>query len=654
MASGSGSRWRDGALNPDFRPKAPPAAPSGGLPAPAVSRRFREVAETSPCPLEPPAVRPRVRVSPTPVLLAIADPAPGSSLAAPVHVAPFRFHSAAPGLNTVRAAWDAALNAERQRWLEIVEQVARLLPAGHDILRIKASDHATMHLLKLVSTNAPSTLSSYFSRWELWMQFCTLQSLDAVSPDVVDVADFIHSHSQGRLGAAILSVKAMRFVSKRLELTILMVRLSSTLVKSFCVSGEITERRETAPLPLSFVIFLERLILDGQQPNAKRLVAGCMLVAVWASLRFSDAQWSSPLHLHMSSTALLGFSSKTKTTRKGMPFGVLAEGLLDRRWPGVWLLLLQDAVRATTAAGGGSPDFLFAKLGGTPDRPLLLEPLSRAEAMLQLRGLLAECYGKLPRERWPDLSLIGVHSFKVTILSFAKQLNLEEDLRMEQGHHRPVGSGMAGLYGRDDVAGPLLLQKQVIAAVVNGFRPLRAKSRGSMPPVPDIPVLIERGVAAPEIPSLAAGQAPEPELCTSSDSDGDKTTPGSGVLEWPSESVTLTPLPTEAQAEAEQQQTAATSSSSQLAVHLGDPDEFLFLLNSTTGIAHVAKTCPLEHPAVQHRPSAESGNRPLRTGCSIRGGFERFTLTADLPAGARLCLKHGCGRDPRVEAALSS
>ena len=188
---------------------------------------------------------------------------------------------------------------------------------------------------------------------------------------------------------------------------------------------------------------------------------------------------------------------------------------------------------------------------------------------------------------------------------------------MEQGHHRPVGSGMAGLYGRDDVAGPLLLQKQVIAALVNGFRPLRAKSRGSVPPVPDIPVVIERGVAAPEIPSLAAGQAPEPELCTSSDSDCDKTTPGSGVLEWPSESVTLTPLPTEAQAEADQQQIAAASSSSQPDLNLGDPEEFLFLLNSTTGIARIAKACPLEHPAVQHQPSAESGNRPLRTGCSF-------------------------------------
>ena len=122
--------------------------------------------------------------------------------------------------------------------------------------------------------------------------------------------------------------------------------------------------------------------------------------------------------------------------------------------------------------------------------------------------------------------------------------------------------------------------------------------------------------------------------------------------------MTLTPLPTEAQAEADQQQSAslaaAASSSSQLDANLGDPEEFLFLLNGTTGVAHLAKACSLEHPAVQHRPSAESGNRPLRTGCSIRGGFERFTLTAELPAGARLCLKHGCGRDPRVEAALSS
>jgi hypothetical protein len=65
--------------------------------------------------------------------------------------------------------------------------------------------------------------------------------------------------------------------------------LTSPIIKSYTVPSELVLRKEAAPLPLSFVVFLETQILRDQGTAADRLIMGCLLVLVWSSLRWSDA-----------------------------------------------------------------------------------------------------------------------------------------------------------------------------------------------------------------------------------------------------------------------------------------------------------------------------------------------------------------------------
>ena len=150
--------------------------------------------------------------------------------------------------------------------------------------------------------------------------------------------------------------------------------------------------------------------------------------------------------------------------------------------------------------------------------------------------------------------------------------------------------------------------------------------RGALPPCPDIAVVLQSDGLDSEsvIPALADCCSPEPEICTFSDSDDEiKPTRQESISKQKSGNehsteVILTPLPV---AEASDSAGSAfrpdTAVSTELS-DLGEPEEFLFLVNKATGIAHIAKQCAEDHPALQVMLFAESGNRALRTGCSVR------------------------------------
>ncbi|CAE6928966.1 atpB, partial [Symbiodinium sp. CCMP2456] len=118
----------------------------------------------------------------------------------------------------------------------------------------------------------------------------------------------------------------------------------------------------------------------------------------------------------------------------------------------IWLCLVLEAVERTAVQRPGfKPDYLVAHLGTDDRAPVFMAPLSRGAGVLLIRELLQRCYAAVDPSERPDLSFIGVHSAKVTLLSIAKHLLLDESLRREQGHHRPMpGQAMSRLYGRDD------------------------------------------------------------------------------------------------------------------------------------------------------------------------------------------------------------
>ena len=104
---------------------------------------------------------------------------------------------------------------------------------------------------------------------------------------------------------------------------------------------------------------------------------------------------------------------------------------------------------------------------------------------------------------------MGVHSAKATVLSWARQLHLDPELRRIQGHHRGSGSDLSlRLYSRDDIAPMILLQRQIIDRIRSGFRPLQSLHRGASAPLLDFPLSLPAALPGPV--EANTGHEPQP------------------------------------------------------------------------------------------------------------------------------------------------
>ncbi|CAE7290157.1 unnamed protein product, partial [Symbiodinium microadriaticum] len=474
---------------------------------------------------------------------------------------PVKPYIGAPG--TVHQAYSLALQMQVTEWVRLARLAASHSSTLPEVLK---SSKADVHLAKMVDSYAPSTLAAYLSKWRHWVRLASACEANPYDPSIALLLDFLATNSRGKLRTATTWIKSLRFISRKAHLDALRSSLHSELVSAYGRSGSIIERRESAPLPLSFVIFLERRVLDTSLSAQQRIIAGSFLLCIFASLRFSDALWCPPGRLSITGECLLGVCLKTKTTRRATPFGALAGGFLHRGaqgWAHAWLHLVQVALQATAMLHPSfTPDFILAaaRLGPDAAQPLFLAPMSRSEGIVLLRQLFSICYAQTQPSSRPEADLLGVHSLKVTLLSYGRQLLIREDLQRQQGHHRSSLAGMSDLYGRDDVAAPLEFQRQVVAAVLEGFRPRRPRLRGGLPATVDIEVALPCVPGAsdmPPMPPVGANPVPDAEHDTSSDSEVEDERAASPIpLPPPTQelpeavtealSMTLEPLPQDA------------------------------------------------------------------------------------------------------------
>eukprot|EP00439_Symbiodinium_sp_Y106_P000958 s9670_g1.t1 len=155
-------------------------------------------------------------------------------------------------------------------------------------------------------------------------------------------------------------------------------------------------RRESLPLPVSALVFFERILRTSAEPRAIRVIAGSFLVLVTASLRFSDAQhilWSS---LSVDGRTLRGLCYRTKSCKSGVPFAALGQGLLgslvrdDQSWPFTYLYLLGEIWDEACEVLGSDfvPDSLFFVWEAAE-----FAPMTYGQALRILRVLLAVTSG---------------------------------------------------------------------------------------------------------------------------------------------------------------------------------------------------------------------------------------------------------------------
>lgn len=225
---------------------------------------------------------------------------------------------------------------------------------------------------------------------------------------------------------------------------------------------------------------MEKRLLTSSCPEHMILILGFLLILIWGSLRFSDAQRINLRSLVYNGENLRGLSWRTKTTNRGQAFGVIAQGLLSRKsfhWMHRYLLTL-DAV--LDRLGADYIDYLMPDVTDQDGVTTPIQPMSYATAMKWLRYCIRVPWKQQTGFRL-DPSVFTIHSCKATVLSWSAQQAhlLTEESRLQQGHHRIGSKGSLRLYSRDDVHPALRLQSIIRESILTGWRPTVPQHRGS-------------------------------------------------------------------------------------------------------------------------------------------------------------------------------
>ena len=263
------------------------------------------------------------------------------------------------------------------------------------------------------------------------------------------------------------ALKALRWLKQTAAL-----HLWPDLYQALFATGawkQVSPRKESIPLPLAFVVWLETRILMDAFDTCTTVFAGAVLLCIWGSLRFSDVQhvlWSDSI---LDDTSFRAASYRTKTSRF-MPFGIHCGGFYQRPASQSWLLRwLQafESVSSTHLQSDSPPDFAFMRLSGDD-----LSPLSYCSTLAALRSLLSS-WGGISEEQ---VLLYTLRSMKATFLSFYRQCGCSQEVRHLQGHHKFQQS--MHLYGRDDVSPCIAEHAIFVAKVRSGWRPRTPLMRG--------------------------------------------------------------------------------------------------------------------------------------------------------------------------------
>ena len=135
----------------------------------------------------------------------------------------------------------------------------------------------------------------------LFRVFSMLEDLEVPFPSfsqlqLHDAVLALHRTFDGSLTFGDNVLKALRWSQKAFQLDL--PSLHSGIFASTALFQRTGEKREATPIPLAFAVWLEFSFLKGIEDMAERMFIGAVLLCLWASLRFGDAQhvrWSSLL-----------------------------------------------------------------------------------------------------------------------------------------------------------------------------------------------------------------------------------------------------------------------------------------------------------------------------------------------------------------------
>lgn len=355
----------------------------------------------------------------------------------------------------------SAEDSERTRLAGLWAGFARTL-APSSASACDFSNLPQLSLQRLFLDRAPSTLRRHLSGWRLWVAFCSLHNWQPGSPSMPALLDFLDSLSVGarqdrgacRKRNALGVLSAMTFAAAKLSLQNLQNLLGEPLIQSWKNGNKWRRGRVKEAMPVPFSA-LQRLEHEVARVNGDDKILLCaILLMAWGSLRWSDIQRLDLQSISCDAFSVRGWCWRTKSSSRGMPWGILRSGCAASNWGDVLFSVVRELREQQPAR-----DFLVAWMG---------KPMPYAMMLAQFRRCLMLVAG-LEHDVACKLTL---HSLKCTLLSWALQCKIDPVERAAQGHHRYQGASQCvQRYGRDDVAPQLSCQAQILAALRKGWRP---------------------------------------------------------------------------------------------------------------------------------------------------------------------------------------
>ena len=495
--------------------------------------------------------------------------------------------------------WTRALHL----WCELCELTSACSRLLQDILHSDNRHALLEQLLRRVSDN---TALRYIA--VLWQLFTTVKDLELEisSLSQVQLVDAIHTLQRSRSHHASLHslnvLKAIRWFASTVQPDGFPSLYQGLFHSKAWQSSSM--RKEAIPLPLAFVLWLETELVFERLSRPEAVFAGSVLLCIWCSLRFSDAQHVRLEQFFIDFDSIRSISYRTKS-RKFMPFGCISGGLYrlpsHHSWLFHWLSAMEHALELNSSSAA-APDYIFFGFDGASVRPL-----SYAEALVRLRRML-DMWGGITSLQTLQYTL---HSMKVTLLAFFRQLDFSLETRHLQGHHTFASSST--LYGRDDVSPLIIAQDSFIARVLQGWRARTPMMRGVtfMPSEPPLVWAQELGSVA-SIPALTffrfSEERHQPTVVTS---------PLAGESDQLHSTSALVPQP--ALPEVPQVPPLEGETSSGSGEDLGTPEEITFLCAESSCILHAG---------IAGRPA-----------CGCRGTFRAISHPTSV---SRFCRSRAC------------
>ena len=212
--------------------------------------------------------------------------APSSSYLSGTLDVPENVVKASASDSTTMLALHQQLRTQHQlEWLQLHKTAGR----HSELVKVtQGSPNQETHLAKNCCEICTIDLAAYLKSWTQWAEFCVCHQVCPYSPPTVFLADFLQvSSKRNSLGVA------LTWAAKYAGVPALLSAIQAPITRAYIILSEIAVRKKTAPLPLSFVVYLESCLLKEVGNAADRLLMGSILVLIWSSVRWSDALWIS-------------------------------------------------------------------------------------------------------------------------------------------------------------------------------------------------------------------------------------------------------------------------------------------------------------------------------------------------------------------------